>query len=180
MALKRHEKETFVEALRGDFAKSQHAILVDFRGITVPAVTEFRRKIRLSGGRYTVIKNTLAVRALEGTPLAKLKDKFIETTAIAYCDNDPVALAKRYLDGADIVLVEGFKAAPLPKVEIWRKAVGGIPLVHEPGAETDRWLALITDDKTMKAPCYTLHIQDTMWMNILVSLVWDGAKVIPT
>lgn len=94
MALKRHEKETFVETLRGDFAKSQHAILVDFRGITVPAVTEFRRKIRQSGGHYKVIKNTLAVRALEGTPLASLKDKFIETTAIAYCDTDPVALAK--------------------------------------------------------------------------------------
>jgi len=98
MALKRHEKETFVEALRGDFAKSQHAILVDFRGITVPAVTEFRRKIRLSGGHYKVIKNTLALRALEGTPLAKLKDKFIETTAIAYCENDPVALAKVVVD----------------------------------------------------------------------------------
>ena len=94
MALKRQEKETFVEALRGDFAKSQHAILDDFRGITVPAVTEFRRKIRQSGGRYKVIKNTLAVRALEGTPLASLKDKFVETTAIAYCDSDPVALAK--------------------------------------------------------------------------------------
>ena len=94
MALKRPEKETFVETLRGDFAKSQHAILVDFRGITVPAVTEFRRKIRQSGGHYKVIKNTLAVRALEGTPLASLKDKFVETTAIAYCDSDPVALAK--------------------------------------------------------------------------------------
>ena len=98
MPLKRQEKETFVEALRGDFAKSQHAILVDFRGITVPAVTEFRRKIRSSGGRYKVIKNTLAVRALEGTPLARLKDKFVETTAIAYCDNDPVALAKVVVD----------------------------------------------------------------------------------
>ena len=98
MALKRQEKETFVEALRGDFAKSQHAILVDFRGITVPAVTEFRRKIRQSGGHYKVIKNTLAVRALEGTPLASLKDKFIETTAIAYCDTDPVALAKVVVD----------------------------------------------------------------------------------
>jgi large subunit ribosomal protein L10 len=94
MALKRHEKETFVQELRKGFEKTQHAILVDFRGITVPAVTEFRRKIRLSGGHYKVIKNTLAVRALEGTPLASLKDKFIETTAIAYCDSDPVALAK--------------------------------------------------------------------------------------
>jgi large subunit ribosomal protein L10 len=98
MALKRQEKETFVQALREGFEKSQHAILVDFRGIAVPAVTEFRRKIRQSGGHYKVIKNTLAMRALEGTPLAGLKDKFIETTAIAYCDTDPVALAKVVVD----------------------------------------------------------------------------------
>ena len=98
MALKRLEKETFVQSLKSDFDKSQHAILVDFRGITVPAVTEFRRKIRASGGNYKVIKNTLAVRALEGTPLASLKDKFLETTAIAYCDTDPVALAKVVVD----------------------------------------------------------------------------------
>lgn len=95
-------------------------------------------------------------------------------------DMDPVALAKRYLDGADIVLVEGFKAAPLPKVEIWRKEIGGRPLVLEPGAEADRWVALICDDKSVKAPCRTLYVQDTMWMPILVDLIWDHAKVIAT
>ena len=95
-------------------------------------------------------------------------------------DLDPVALARRYLDGADIVLAEGFKAAPLPKVEIWRKAVGGAPLVLESGAETDRWVALITDDKSVQAPCRTLYVQDTMWMHILVDLVWDRSKVITT
>ena len=98
MALKRHEKEVLVESLKSDFQKSQHAILLDFRGINVPAVTEFRRLIRQSGGSYKVIKNTLAVRALEGTPLGSLKDKFLETTGIAYCDGDPVALAKVIVD----------------------------------------------------------------------------------
>ncbi len=98
MALKRSEKEAFVQILKSGFEKSQHAILVDFRGISVPAVTEFRRKIRLTGASYKVIKNTLAVRALEGTPLAGLKDKFLQTTAIAYCDTDPVALAKVVVD----------------------------------------------------------------------------------
>jgi large subunit ribosomal protein L10 len=98
MALKRQEKEAFVQTLKSGFEKSQHAILIDFRGISVPAVTEFRRKVRQSGGNYKVIKNTLAVRALEGTPLASLKDKFLETTAIAYCDTDPVALARVVVD----------------------------------------------------------------------------------
>lgn len=95
-------------------------------------------------------------------------------------DLDPVALAKRYLDGADIVLVEGFKAAPLPKVEIWRKEVGGKPLVLEPGAEVDHWVALISDDKTVPVPCRALYVQDTMWMHLLVELIWDRAKVITT
>ena len=98
MALKRQEKETLVQSLKSEFAKSQHAILVDFRGISVPAVTEFRRRIRRSGGSYKVIKNTIAVRALADTPLSGLKDKFLQTTAIAYCDNDPVALAKVIVD----------------------------------------------------------------------------------
>ena len=95
-------------------------------------------------------------------------------------DLDPVALARRYLDGADIVLVEGFKAAPLPKVEIWRKGIGGTPLVLDPGAEAERWVALISDDKSVTAPCRTLYTQDTMWMHILVDLVWDRSKVITT
>ncbi len=95
-------------------------------------------------------------------------------------DLDPVALAKRYLDGADIVLVEGFKSAPLPKVEIWRKEVGAGPLVNDAGADMDQWVALLCDDKKVTAPCRTLYTQDTMWMNILVELIWDRAKVVTT
>jgi molybdopterin-guanine dinucleotide biosynthesis protein MobB len=95
-------------------------------------------------------------------------------------DHDPIALARRYLDGADIVLVEGFKAAPLPKVEIWRRAVGGTPLVLEPGADADRWVALLTDDRSLQAPCRVLNVNDTMWMQLLANLIWDHAKVITT
>ena len=156
MALKRQEKETFVEALRGDFKKSQHAILVDFRGITVPAVTEFRRKIRASGGNYKVIKNTLAVRALEGTPLAKLKDKFVETTAIAYCENDPVALAKVVVDfskdhpqivvrsglvsGTEVLDASGVKAlSTMPGLPELRSKLLGV--LQAPAAKLVRLLA---------------------------------------
>src|SRR5439155_26463746 len=52
-------------------------------------------------------------------------------------ESDPVALARRYLEGADIVLVEGFKRAPLPKIEVYRLAAGPEPLfdpaVHDAG-----------------------------------------------
>src|SRR3989454_2723638 len=57
-------------------------------------------------------------------------------------ESDPIALTRRYLDGADIVLVEGFKSAPLPKIEVYRLAAGPEPLfdpaVHDPGD----WVAM--------------------------------------
>src|SRR5437773_8902849 len=62
-------------------------------------------------------------------------------------ESDPVALTRRYLEGAEIVLVEGFKGAPLPKIEVSRLAAGPEPLfdpaVHAPRARvvmvTDEW-----------------------------------------
>jgi large subunit ribosomal protein L10 len=47
-----------------------------------------------------VVKNRLAKRALEGTPLAALDADFSSSTAVAYNDNDPVALAKVLADFA--------------------------------------------------------------------------------
>ena len=94
------EKQALVADLHAEFGKSQHAILIDFRGLTVPAVTEFRRKVRASGSRYRVVKNTLALRAVKDTPLEKLGPKFDNTTGVAYTGGDPVALAKTLTDFA--------------------------------------------------------------------------------
>lgn len=94
------EKQTLVEDLHKEFGKSQHAILVDFRGLSVPAVTEFRRKVRQSGSRYRVVKNTLALRAVKDTPLEQLGPKFDNTTGVAYTGTDPVVLAKTLMDFA--------------------------------------------------------------------------------
>lgn len=98
--MNRTEKQALVEELHSEFGRSPHAILVDFRGLTVPAVTEFRRKIRQSGSRYRVVKNTLARRAAQGTPLEKLTPSFDDTTGVAYTAADPVALAKVLVDFA--------------------------------------------------------------------------------
>jgi len=98
--MNRTEKQTVIDALNTDFAKSPHAILVDFRGLTVPAVTEFRRKVRQSGSSYRVVKNSLALRAAKGTAYEKLGDKFTGTTGVAYTGSDPVMLAKVLVDFA--------------------------------------------------------------------------------
>ena len=50
--------------------------------------------MRRAQGRYKVVKNTLAKRALKGTPFEPLTEHFAGTTAVAYSGDDPVALAK--------------------------------------------------------------------------------------
>jgi large subunit ribosomal protein L10 len=98
--MNRTEKQALIDNLHEEFGRSPHAILVDFRGLTVPAVTEFRRKVRQSGSRYRVVKNTLALRAVKDTPLETLGPKFDDATGVAYTGKDPVALAKVLVDFA--------------------------------------------------------------------------------
>jgi large subunit ribosomal protein L10 len=98
--MNRTQKQELINDLHSEFGKSPHAILVDFRGLTVPAVTEFRRKVRQSGSRYRVVKNSLALRAVKDTPLEGLGPRFQETTGVAYTATDPVALAKVLVDFA--------------------------------------------------------------------------------
>jgi large subunit ribosomal protein L10 len=98
--MNRTEKQALIDDLHQEFGRSPHAILVDFRGLSVPAVTEFRRKVRGTGSRYRVVKNTLALRAIKDTPLEKLGPQFDNTTGVAYTGSDPVALAKVLVDFA--------------------------------------------------------------------------------
>jgi large subunit ribosomal protein L10 len=98
--MNRTEKQQLIDELHKEFEASPHAVLVDFRGLDVPAVTEFRRKVKAAGSRYRVVKNSLALRAAKGTPLEKLGDRITGTTGIAYTGDDPVALAKVLVDFA--------------------------------------------------------------------------------
>jgi large subunit ribosomal protein L10 len=98
--MNRTEKQELIDDLHQEFGRSPHAIVVDFRGLSVPAVTEFRRKVRKAGSRYRVVKNTLALRAIKDTPLEPLGGKFENTTGVAYTGDDPVALAKVLIDFA--------------------------------------------------------------------------------
>ena len=94
MAVSRAEKSTELQELTAAFAQSQCAILVDYKGIKVPEVTELRRQVKAAKGTYRVVKNTLAKRALSGTPFEALSKHFEGTIAVAYSEGDPVVLAK--------------------------------------------------------------------------------------
>jgi large subunit ribosomal protein L10 len=94
MAVTRADKQLELEQLESAFKGSDSAIVVDYKGLTVPQVTDLRRQIRAVKGTYKVVKNTIARRALKGTSFEPLEQFFEGTTAVAYTAKDPVALAK--------------------------------------------------------------------------------------
>jgi large subunit ribosomal protein L10 len=118
MAVSRADKTTELEALTSAFGRSQSAILLDYRGIKVPEVTELRRQVKAAKGTYRVVKNTLARRALKGTAFEPLTAHFEGTTAVAYSESDPVGLAK--------TLTTFIKTAPALKIKA--AVVQGRPL----------------------------------------------------
>ena len=94
MAVTRADKEAELQALEAAFQGSDSAILIDFKGLNVPQVTDLRRQLRAARASYKVVKNTIAKRALKGTSFESLSSFFEGTTAVAYTATDPVALAK--------------------------------------------------------------------------------------
>ena len=110
MPLKKTDKEQLVSDYSDGLAAAPHAFLLSYQGITVPQVTSLRDKVRQSGGYYEVVKNTLALRAIDGKPLGSLKEHFVGPTAVVYSSKDPVALAKALTDFAKDVPAIQFKA----------------------------------------------------------------------
>ena len=110
MAVTRADKEQELQDLTDAFKSADTAILVDYKGLNVPAVTELRRQIRGAKGTYKVIKNTLAKRASKGTSFEALEKMFEGTTAMAYTGEDAVALAKvltTFMKGAPTLAIKG-------------------------------------------------------------------------
>ena len=91
---KRREKQQDAEKLQAELAKVCSVILTTFQGITVEQDTKLRRAVEASGGRYRVVKNTVAQHAAAGTPAEPLLKGLAGMHSIAYTENDPVALAK--------------------------------------------------------------------------------------
>src|SRR5690349_13685465 len=100
MPLTKENKAELLAEYQGGLAKAQHAFLVGYQGISVPQVTDLRAKVRSSGGEYVVVKNTLALRAIDSTAMDQLKEHFTGATAVVYSLTDPVAIAKTLTDFA--------------------------------------------------------------------------------
>jgi large subunit ribosomal protein L10 len=109
----REQKAAAISEFSEGIGQATNAFVLDFKGITVPQVTELRKQVRETGSEYVVIKNTLALIAVKDSPLQKITGTFSGMTAIAYNRTDAVALAKVLTKFAKDVPTVQFKGALL-------------------------------------------------------------------
>ena len=93
MSLNRQEKAIVIEEVTTQVAKAQSIVVAEYRGLDVASVTVLRKKARESGVYLRVLKNSLARRAVVGTPFEALSSKL--TGPLIYgISADPVNAAK--------------------------------------------------------------------------------------
>ncbi|MBF0210079.1 MAG: 50S ribosomal protein L10 [Desulfamplus sp.] len=87
-------KKDLVTRLNSCLTESEIALLVEYKGLDVEAMTQLRNELRKEGSQLEVVKNTLLSIASEGTDISVLKDFFKGPNAIVTSKSDPVAPAK--------------------------------------------------------------------------------------
>lgn len=93
MSLNIEDKKAVVAEITAEIAKAQTIVVAEYRGIEVASMTHLRKQARESGVYLRVLKNTLARRAVQGTPFAELADKMVGPLVYGISE-DPVAAAK--------------------------------------------------------------------------------------
>ena len=94
----RSEKEQQIKELNDKFSRAKAAIAVQFGKLPVATVTKLRSKLREGKVEYRVLKNTLAKRAAQGTPLEAMAEEFVGPVAMCLAYEDVVAPAKILTD----------------------------------------------------------------------------------
>lgn len=87
-------KQNDLNALTEKLGNSKSAMIVSFNKLTVGKDQEFRHQLREAGANYQVVKNTIARRAVQGTPYENASEYLKGVTGIAWTENDAVILSK--------------------------------------------------------------------------------------
>jgi large subunit ribosomal protein L10 len=133
VSLNRQEKAAVVEEVSALVAKSQTIVVAEYRGLGVDAVTKLRKQARSQGVQLRVLKNTLARRAVNGTPFAGLSDKLVGPLVYGF-SADPVAAAKvlsGFAKDHDKLVVKGGAMANFVMDEKGVKALATMPSREE-------------------------------------------------
>lgn len=124
------QKEAVVEELMGIAASASAMVLLSHHGLTVEESTRIRREMASSGVGLKVVKNTLFLRAVAGTPREFLTEYLQGPVAIAFTRGDPVSLAKvlaSTLKGNQKLAIKGGSLGSRPLTEADVKALAALP-----------------------------------------------------
>jgi large subunit ribosomal protein L10 len=116
------EKKAVVAEVSAEVAKAQGIFVAEYRGLGVGSMTELRAKARKSGVYLRVLKNTLARRAVAGTPFEKLAEQMVGPLVYGI-SSDPVATAKVLNEFAKANEKLVIKAGAMPNAVITAKEV---------------------------------------------------------
>ena len=88
------EKQVIIDEIKDKFERAESAVVIDYMGITVAQADAMRKKLREANVDYTVYKNTLVKRAIEGTEYEKLGEVLEGPSAFAFSYDDATAPAR--------------------------------------------------------------------------------------
>lgn len=98
--MERAAKELLMKEYQELFASAITGVLVDYKGLNVEELTLLRKSLFEKHSKFRVLKNSLARIAATGTPFEKLGEQFVETRALVYSQEDPLAPAKIITEAA--------------------------------------------------------------------------------
>ena len=96
--MSKSERQSTVEGLADTLKTAPTIYVTDFSGLAVEKITELRRRLRSAGGRYLVVKNTLAERALAVNSVTGLDEFLSGPTGLVLAGDDPLPTAKALLE----------------------------------------------------------------------------------
>jgi large subunit ribosomal protein L10 len=160
LSLNRSEKQAVIDEVNGLAAKAQTLVIAEYRGITVAAMTKLRSEARSKGVSLSVLKNTLARRAVAGSAFEVVADQMTGPLIYGFSE-DAVAAAKVVSDfaktndklvirggafGGKALDVNGVKQlANIPSKEVLLAQLLG--LMQSPVSRTARVLAALAEKK---------------------------------
>jgi large subunit ribosomal protein L10 len=125
LGLSLEQKQATVSEVSAKLGTAQAVIVAEYRGLDVGRVTQLRAKARKSGMYLKVLKNTLARRAVKGTPFEKLAEKMSGPLMYGISD-DPVAGAKVLSEFAKENELFVIRGGAMPNVVMSPKEVGAL------------------------------------------------------
>jgi large subunit ribosomal protein L10 len=160
LSLNRSEKEAVITEVTSLAAKAQTLVMAEYRGITVADMTKLRNTARSAGVTLSVLKNTLARRAVAGSSFESVADQMTGPLIYGFSE-DAVAAAKVVADfaktndklvirggayGGKALDVNGVKQlASIPSKEVLLAQLLG--LMQSPISRTARVLAAVAEQK---------------------------------